>query len=352
MSFDAQRHAARSGDKLLASSAGCRSCHQQVYDNWRQSRHRVAFSNPLYQEAHEREPSVWCLNCHAPFVRPGGEPQRIADRVQAEDGISCITCHVRDGRVLTAHSPQQQAQSPAHDYLIAADFGTEKLCASCHQFNFPTALSSRPGQNVVYSALPMQNVAAEWSEANPGGRLNCVHCHVSPNSPESHRFPGGHALSDLASALQVEAEAMTPDTIKLNVLMLGVGHSFPTGDLFRTLRIELRDARGLPFSELLLKKTYTHSAGPLGPETPARRLVSDTRLPPPQLGAYYAERSFLVAVRPVPDFITVELSMDYLEPSAHILTRLPLSDTRPLIKTLRLPVVNAAAARSEMALRP
>ncbi len=343
--FDPAQHAARSGEKRVADSAGCRSCHVEVYDNWHRSRHRVAFTNELYREAHAREPSNWCVNCHAPFLRPGGRESSIADRVQAEDGISCITCHVRNGQVIAAKTPAIQQEKPAHDYRIIEDFGSEKLCASCHQFNFPTAHSARPGQETVYSALPMQNVVREWRDSSFGGRLNCVHCHVAPNTEESHRFPGGHAITDLAGALSVEAEAFDPQTIRLTVFMIGVGHAFPTGDLFRTLRVHVATAGGQPLAELLLKKSYGPIEGRPDEATPARRLLGDTRLPPPEAGAYFAERSFLIAARPMPDHLSVALYMDYLEPSAHFLTRLPLDKTRPLIKRMRIVVRDAAAAR-------
>src|SRR6185369_16156590 len=88
--------------ELLGDSSSCKSCHETVYKNWHVSRHRVAFTNPIYQESHARESSVWCVNCHSPMMRLGGNPQVLADRIQSEDGISCITCHVRNGKILTA----------------------------------------------------------------------------------------------------------------------------------------------------------------------------------------------------------------------------------------------------------
>lgn len=348
--FDPARHAARSGSERIADSAGCRSCHEQVYDNWAQSRHRVSFTNEIYKESHSREPSAWCVNCHAPFMKPGGDPNRLADRVQAEDGISCITCHVRDGLMLTARPPTLQGAAPAHDYRVATEFGDERLCANCHQFNFPTIATAAAGMRPVYSDLPMQNTVEEWRESGFYGKVSCVGCHVAAGSEDSHRFPGGHALPDLAENLFVSADYIDANNLRLTVSMLGVGHAFPTGDLFRALRVQIATADGAPLQEIVLKKTYefpSPEARRSQPHAPARRLVADTTLPPPQRGFYFTERSFVIPTSKLTDRLQVALYMDYLEPSNHVVTHLPLAVTRPLIKRMQVSVGGYLDARDE-----
>jgi nitrate/TMAO reductase-like tetraheme cytochrome c subunit len=348
--FDPAIHAARSGEERVADSAGCRSCHAQTYDNWAASRHRVSFTNEIYQESHSREPSAWCTNCHAPFIKPGGDPHRATDRVFAADGISCITCHVRDGRVITSRAPAVKGARPAHDYLVAPEFGDERLCQNCHQFNFLTIASSDPRARPVYSNLPMQNTVQEWRESGFYGKVTCAGCHVMAGTPDSHRFPGGHAIEDLAANLFVSAEYVDASALRLTVSMLGVGHAFPTGDLFRTLRVQIAAADGTPLHELALKKTYAYpdaAARRNEPESPARRLVADTTLPPPPRGFYFTERSFLIPVRSLTERLKIALYMDYLEPDNHALTRLPLHVTRPLIKRVEIPVEGYSEGRAE-----
>ncbi|MCE9597601.1 MAG: cytochrome c family protein [Spirochaetia bacterium] len=54
-------------DSRLQSAEYCKGCHQKEYNLWRESLHSRSFTNIRFQEAFEREPMAWCLNCHAPF---------------------------------------------------------------------------------------------------------------------------------------------------------------------------------------------------------------------------------------------------------------------------------------------
>jgi len=43
----------KSTGEILQDSKSCKSCHKKVFENWYNSRHRVAFTNELYKESHE-----------------------------------------------------------------------------------------------------------------------------------------------------------------------------------------------------------------------------------------------------------------------------------------------------------
>lgn len=373
--FDPEREAVRAGEERATTSADCRACHETAYRNWHASRHRVAFTNPLYRESHAREPSRWCVNCHAPFVAPGAAAESPlgpgeltgpeSAPLQAADGISCMVCHVRAGQVLTGARPVVSGR-PAHEYRIEPLMKSAEFCGSCHQFNFLTARTSRPGAEVLeYSDQPMQDTLREWrnSAYNQAGGQNCQSCHLFAGTEASHRFPGGHALADLARAIDIEARRAEEGRIALRLYALGIGHAFPTGDLFRALRVKVYTAGGRPVKELILKKRFAAlpvagpetevSAGPAGsatggsvadPLAPSKILVADDTIPPPAPGDFVSSRTYVLAW-PGGDELRYEMYMDYLEPTNHLVTRLPLSMTSPLFKSGRLRIQPGAFNR-------
>ena len=88
----------------MQSSKDCAPCHETAYRNWNLSRHKVALTNELYRESHEREPSPWCVNCHAPLRLSGNEKNPYREK----EGVSCLVCPVRAGKVLVRQAPQSR----------------------------------------------------------------------------------------------------------------------------------------------------------------------------------------------------------------------------------------------------
>ena len=364
VAFDPDAEATRAGEQHVADSASCADCHRTIYDNWHGSRHRVAFTNPLYKEAHAREPSRWCVNCHAPFVHADDAHRYDPEPFQAADGISCVVCHVRDGKMLTGRVPEAPANGDgfAHDYHIVPAMSQPEFCGSCHQFNFLSAASvdatrqwaaaiaharSRGEEpppvdqapSFAYSDLVMQNTVGEWKSSSygTGGSLGCHNCHLRPGGPESHTFPGGHDLAGLARSIGIEARHEGGGRLELRVYTVGIGHAFPTGDLFRALRVKLYTPGGRPVREIVLKKRYANiprEERDDDPLRPPKRLVEDGVIPPPVAGDFVSSRTLSLAwPREARDELRYELYIDYLEPSNHLLTHLPLSLTSPRFKS-------------------
>lgn len=317
----------------ISTSKQCGACHSTVYQNWLGSRHRVAFSNRLYQEAHAREPLDWCVNCHAPFMKPGGNPTLKADRVQAEDGISCITCHVRQGRIMVSQAP---AKAKEHSYLVKEDMATEKFCASCHQFNFPSRASmaaNAKGQGVIeYSHLVMQDTVNEYRRSGFYNKLTCNSCHLLANTEESHRFAGGHDLEWLKQSLHLRARRLSRQRVAIQIYAVGIGHSFPTGDLFRSLRLYLSSKNGQENEQIILHKMYKN-IHPRNASTdgPAKYLAKDTTIPPPAANEYTSMREFVIDWQSR-GAIVYSLHIDYLFGFNHVTTSLDDNKTAPLIK--------------------
>jgi len=314
--------------EIYADSESCRSCHETIYENWYGSRHRVALTNPIYQESHARETSVWCVNCHAPFMRPGGNPEILSDRVQAADGISCITCHVREGKILTGREPQYSTEKAVHQYLIVPAMKNETFCESCHQFNFTTASSTE--SMIQYSEQVMQGTVSEWRHSSFAGKVGCGECHLFRGTKDSHSFPGGHSLKQLSEALRVEIKRLDGTHIEVQVISLGIGHAFPTGDLFRTLRLQV-EGSGVS-REIVLKKVYGGiPVQEIKPQGPMKILLEDTVIPPPYID-YASSRATVIGWPESSNQVKYQLFIDYLHEVNHLTTKLTQEQTAPLVK--------------------
>ncbi|MCX7633513.1 MAG: cytochrome c family protein [Turneriella sp.] len=315
--------------KPMTSSKDCAPCHTLVYRNWQKTRHRLALTNELYKESHAREPSPWCVNCHAPLRMIGSE--KIPYR--GEEGISCLVCHVRGGKVLTGAIPMPKNGKIVHDYRIDPQFKDERLCENCHEFNFPTAASAlSEGKDFHYTTQPMQATVSEYRQSSYYGKVSCQGCHLFRDSEHSHTFPGGHAIDRLRNDLKIEALRQSENSLTLRILAHGIGHAFPTGDLFRTLRIILHDPTLREMQQVELRHFFQDST-PANADTtqPAKIRVAEEVLPPPKTD-YISMREYAL---PWPNYsqrVIAELYIDYLSGLNTRTTHLPQNTTRPLIK--------------------
>ena len=334
--------------KAMQSSEDCAGCHATVYRNWQKSRHRVALTNELYKESHAREPSPWCVNCHAPLRLLGSEktPYR------GEEGISCLACHARGGEILTGALPVPAKPALkgklAHSYRIDAQFKDERLCENCHEFNFPTAASAMSeGKDFHYTDQPMQSTVSEYRASAFYGKVTCQGCHLFRDTADSHTFPGGHALERLKKDLRVEAVRESEGSLTLRIYAQGIGHAFPTGDLFRTLRVLLYDKTVNEQQEVELRHFFENPpAAQSSQQAPLKLRVADETLPPPKTD-YLSVREYVLAWPAHSRRVTTELYIDYLSEQNTRTTHLPAKLTRPLIKKQDFPLKSTPATDSK-----
>ncbi len=215
---------------------GCGDCHAVEAAEWASSLHRASFTDADFQRAFAREPLPFCEQCHAPRTR--------------EEGVSCIHCHELDRSVSRTgrHAPTRAVP-----------------CSRCHEFDFPDA------------PLAMQSTASEHARSEFSTRA-CAECHLPRRAGHrDHRFAVTRNAAWLRGALAPVTTHRDGDQIVVTLQSRGVGHAFPTGDLFRRLRVRYwsEDAAGtvLVFEERLLGKRYERHHG-VGDG------VTDTRLAP------------------------------------------------------------------------
>lgn len=221
----AREGAAKDRSELNAS---CVRCHATIGRQWEGSLHRHAWDDADFQHAAAREGRSFCRGCHAPEGDPAATPTRAA----AALGVGCVTCHVpRDGDLpagaVLAGQGRTGATAP-HAVVRTAAFDGSDACASCHEFD---ALRT--------AGLAMQRTVTEHARSALSHR-SCIDCHMpaGEDGVRAHGFAASRDPEAIAAALSVKAQRRGEGSVVLRLAPAEVGHAFPTGDLFRRLRVQ------------------------------------------------------------------------------------------------------------------
>lgn len=196
----------------VAENARCASCHAAQARSHQASKHAQAFVDPAFRAAFAVEPEPFCLDCHAPEQRRAG-PAAPNGSADAELGIACTTCHPGGARTAPKGSP-------------------DAACVRCHEFAFP-------GETRL-----LQSTATERGR----GRFRdvaCITCHArtSGDGARDHGFAATLDPSFLRGAAHISARR-EGDALVVRFVRAAVGHAFPTGDVFRRIRVRLVGLRG------------------------------------------------------------------------------------------------------------
>ena len=206
----------------VLDNAGCVRCHEDAAREWIGSSHQTAFVESTFQVAHAIEPRAYCRACHAPEA----DPVLTTVTPEAELGVACVSCHVRDGEILAGPDGPDRADSP---HPVRRDAGLS--CAPCHEFDFPdTPLRDRP--------LAMQSTVTEHAASRFADHA-CADCHMPQvdGARRSHRFEASRDPELLQSAVRIAAERISAGTVRITLRSGRIGHAFPTGDLLRRVEV-------------------------------------------------------------------------------------------------------------------
>ena len=254
----------------VEDNARCEGCHRAIADEWRASLHQRADLEPAYRRAFAIEPLPFCRGCHAPEALPMEEEPAELGAL----GVGCVTCHVTTvGEVLAAPvAPGGSPREPApHPVVRSTSFAGPAACASCHEFAFPTT-SGRTAAELMQSTVREHAASASAGES-------CATCHMprAPDGHRDHRFRASRDEATLRAALDASATRTSPTAVTVVLSAVGVGHAFPTGDLFRRLEVTAEvigpDQMSLGETTRYLARHFALRQGQVG-----RRLVSDDRL--------------------------------------------------------------------------
>ncbi len=199
----------------------CGDCHGTALEGWRVSAHAAAATNPIYRAGFRVEPRQFCVDCHT------------STGARAEEGIGCASCHA--ARSVSGQGMATAAGSHPVALRARADLRDPALCRDCHEFATPAF----EGGTMRMTNLPMQRTYSEWlAYRDAGGRETCQSCHMPGGD---HTMRGAHDVELLRGSLAVTASDDARGA-QLTLASVGVGHAFPSGDLFRHLTVEVRPA--------------------------------------------------------------------------------------------------------------
>jgi len=266
------------------SAQGCEGCHTRSHSDWAQSGHAIGWNTPRFVEGIQDVATPMCTECHRPLRQQytvselihNGErrwsdtPNPNYDPTLHIEGITCVTCHVRSGAIVSA-TPSEAAP---HPIKVDPQLGTSESCARCHELN--TADSNQP----IYRTY------SEWQRSPQAALgIQCQDCHMQ-NKPEgadhSWRSLSSQALSVLlkfSSSVSVRGNA--PTEVTLTMQNTGTAHNIPTGTPFKSVYVEMEllyerranDWRtyGESFKQVLARTVET---------TPPYNTITDTSLAP------------------------------------------------------------------------
>lgn len=280
-------------------AASCGECHPDIYEEWRVSTHGQAWTDRQFQVEIAKSENRWlCRNCHTPLMnqmplwavgleqddveRPAYVENVAFDPELRDEGITCASCHVRDGAI---EGPTGIA-TDAHPTRRAERFDDETICLTCHQ-----AVRRYPGKDFIC----VFETGSEWREG-PYSARPCQACHMQavfrpqavgepPRHGRRHYWPGagiykvegvGPPLDQLGFGLGVEVES-DAELLTVTLSNGAAGHLLPTGDPERHITVEVSfldaagDSLGAPHQERI---------GQVWEWWPEPRKLSDNRLEP------------------------------------------------------------------------
>ena len=245
----------------------CGVCHQEHYAEWKLSTHAHAWTDLQFQAELKKESSPFmCINCHIPLqnqqefivtglinndiYRPVKEKNPHFDPILQKEGITCASCHVRNGEII---GPTGSELAP-HPVKKAPELLSEQLCIGCHNANA-----------VITPTLACTfQTGDEWKAGPFYPEKNCKSCHMpevtraivpgyEPRLSHRHWFMGsGIPKFDTLQTKMLNGLEFYPGNLTTNYEVgdslrfdfklknENAGHRVPTGDPERFILTELK----------------------------------------------------------------------------------------------------------------
>jgi nitrate reductase cytochrome c-type subunit len=283
------------GAPLAMDAASCGSCHATAYAAWRTSTHAHAWVDPQLQAEMTKSGNRWlCANCHTPLLRQQGTwvvgledddverprvvPNPAHDAALQAEGVTCVACHLREGRIVGT-GRTGAAGASAHALTVDPELGTSAFCGRCHQ-----AEARYPGKSFACTFTTEAEWSASWA-AEAG--IACQGCHMAKDGAGAagHAWPG----SGLAKVVGQDPAAQpaprldaridrtgTVPVVAVSLTNVFAGHPVPAGDpeRFLEVRVEWRGSGGR------VLRTDRAEVGQRWTWWPEPRQVADERLAP------------------------------------------------------------------------
>ncbi|MDJ0805984.1 MAG: cytochrome c family protein [Gammaproteobacteria bacterium] len=285
------------------SAETCKSCHKEIYKQWKQSMHAnsSAMKDPIHATFYKKvvgDPTKEgvkhkasgkypvCLQCHAPNAAKDKTTKLDAMAAYSE-GVNCIVCHTLkkykgiqkpDGKLQLGLKAYEWSKDAAQGPGRHSNVGLQKLAAAGDVFGGGAMEDdSKPnphlGEPVTMDgkeipSIPMESnpklmktsdacMGCHDQRNNPHGvplcqtgneymlsdsRVNCLSCHMPINDGlADHTMGGGHNNSILQRSVVFDVSTKKVDNKVLTTVYLKnpQPHSLPTGAPFRNIYMKL-----------------------------------------------------------------------------------------------------------------
>ncbi len=188
-------------DPKKLSAESCKECHKQEYKDWHQSRHRMAWTNDIFQDGFLVDTQTLCVHCHAPLKEQTAEVMenfsyylarnpRLIEKYTiisnlskkntenfSREGVTCVTCHYRNGQIVS--SKKGMKSHDIHHVFVDKGFMS---CGDCH--------------GMIYNQKPVERIIRNISDAD--SRKKCASCHLDETGKAlplaSHRVQAASTL--------------------------------------------------------------------------------------------------------------------------------------------------------------
>ena len=309
--------ALNAGGTVSSAASNCAACHTDNHAEWSMATHASAVHDLQYlaELAKPGQPRWLCLNCHAPtapqraevftldsalvdgITRVASTPNADFEPARVGEGVGCATCHVRrdaDGEGIVV-GPRGSGRAP---HRVRADRAAlTGICVNCHSPTGPAGPDGEPTPIQISATFVCWFETAQELAASKtlGSASGCTDCHM----PRVDRAAAnGGPTVDLARHVWTGGGIPKSydgyDTLiargwesGLDVTVAGrqvtltnarAGHSLPTADPERFLRVEARvESGGVVVSRDVLRIGQVWDWGDAATGRAARRL-SDNRL--------------------------------------------------------------------------
>jgi len=285
------------------SAESCGSCHVEIFNEWKQSTHALAYKDLQFQIEWKKDSIYTCMNCHTPlqnqqeyvitgfingnYKTPVAEVNVHFDRDLQQEGITCASCHVRNGAVIGTSG----VSNDFHKTVFDKDFLSGKLCIGCHNLvdviNPVLVCSFETGDefaNNIYLTEGIDCISCHM----PGTTRKTFNDQIKQNA-RSHHLPGSGIpkLVDMKirglKGLEIKVDSICTqygvgDKLKSSLYVMNsfAGHNVPTGDPERFLLVTFKMLNSR--DSVIGKKEYR--IGEVWKWYPEAEKISDNNLKP------------------------------------------------------------------------
>ncbi len=205
-------------------AAACAPCHQEIWDEWRQSAHAQAFVQEEFRRATRDRQEDDCLRCHIPKSMDTLATGPVRTRFR-EEGVTCESCHL-SGDGYTA--PRRPTTFALHKVVVKGFMREAAFCGRCHEKIFKqwSAIAMAPKEKQTCQQCHM---SAVHRKTIAGTRWRILHRKFDGRRHEFAVLPSAAGKPSVEVEVSLGEVSATRVAGRVTVSNTGAYHSIPGG---------------------------------------------------------------------------------------------------------------------------